>query len=104
MEKQKPSYLLATIKEAFSQADVALPASKTALGNAARMGLKAQDIVDCIQSIGSECFYKSMTSDQDPKIWQDVYYVPWGVRVLYVKFTQLEGGKLFLISFKERDR
>lgn len=102
MEKLKPTYLLATIKATFARADVALPASKVALGDAVGLGMTTQDVVDCIQSIEPDCFYKSMTSDRDPKTWQDVYYVPWGGRVLYVKFTQIEGARLFLISFKEK--
>jgi motility quorum-sensing regulator / GCU-specific mRNA interferase toxin len=42
-----------------------------------------------------------MTSQADARIWQDVYHVPSGGMVLYVKFTIDADGKL-LLSFKER--
>lgn len=31
-------------------------------------------------------FYKSMTSLGEAAVWQDVYHVPYGGLVLYVKF------------------
>lgn len=48
-----------------------------------------------------EHFYKSMTSYNDPTIWQDVYRVPWCELVLYVKLTVDQQGRLIL-SMKER--
>lgn len=59
------------------------------------------DIVLCIQGIVRPHFHKSMTSNADSRIWQDVYYVPFQAIVLYVKFTTEADGYL-LISFKER--
>lgn len=35
-------------------------------------------------------FYKSMTSDADPRIWQEVCHVPHRSRLLYVEFTCVE--------------
>jgi motility quorum-sensing regulator/GCU-specific mRNA interferase toxin len=46
-------------------------------------------------------FYKSMTSHADHRVWQDVYRVPWGGLVLYVKLTVDELGRLIL-SMKEK--
>lgn len=102
MEKLKPTYLLALIKAAFLTPDCLRAASRTALRDAGLLNLKHPDIIACIQSIEVEHFYKSMTSDQNSRVWQDVYYVPWGDVLLYVKFTQTEDGELFLISFKEK--
>ena len=42
-----------------------------------------------------------MTSLADVKVWQDVYHVPYGGLVLYVKLTVDDEGKL-LLSFKEK--
>jgi hypothetical protein len=42
-----------------------------------------------------------MTSDVSSAIWQDVYHVPHGSLVLYVKFTTDAEGYL-VISFKEK--
>ena len=48
-------------------------------------------------------FYKSMTSNYDPKIWQDVYHVPHAAGTLYVKFTDNGSVTEFtLLSFKEK--
>jgi len=58
-------------------------------------------VVDVIQSMTRQQFYKSMTSLMDVKIWQDVYHVPYSGYILYVKFTVDGEGKL-LISFKEK--
>lgn len=43
-----------------------------------------------------------MTSKLDNKIWQDVYHVPHGETVLYVKFTTDSEGKHLVVSFKEK--
>jgi motility quorum-sensing regulator / GCU-specific mRNA interferase toxin len=56
---------------------------------------------DVIQAITPNHFYKSMTSYENAKVWQDVYHVQAEGCVLYVKFTVDDEGKL-LISFKEK--
>ena len=47
-------------------------------------------------------FYKSMTSHHDHRKWQDVYHVPSGGMVLYVKFTDDVVSAFTVLSFKER--
>ncbi len=49
----------------------------------------------------SSHFYKSMTSHSDHTIWQDVYHVPHGDIVLYLKFTVDAEGHI-VISLKEK--
>jgi hypothetical protein len=46
-------------------------------------------------------FFKSMTSDANSAIWQDVHHVKHDTYVLYVKFTTDAAGYL-VISFKEK--
>jgi motility quorum-sensing regulator / GCU-specific mRNA interferase toxin len=58
------------------------------------------DVAEIIQGMTRAQFKKSMTSVADSKIWQDVYNVPHGELILYVKFTLDADGHL-LISFKE---
>ena len=48
-------------------------------------------------------FFKSMTSYEDHRIWQDVYYVPSSAGLLYVKFTADVVTEFLLLSFKEKD-
>ncbi len=48
-------------------------------------------------------FYKSMTSNYDVSVWQDVYHVPHVGGTLYVKFTDNGSVTQFtLLSFKEK--
>ncbi len=100
MEKLKPTYLLAFIKASFANAEAGLAITSRALLDADALDLDAYGIAGCIQSIEAKHFYKSMTTDRDSRVWQDVYHVPWGGVVLYVKFMQNEDGRLYLMSFK----
>jgi motility quorum-sensing regulator/GCU-specific mRNA interferase toxin len=100
VEKRRPHYALGTIKATFSTI-TALRITKTALSCAKQLGITLQGVVTIIQSMTREQFYKSMTSDANSAIWQDVYHVPYGSLVLYVKFTTDVEGYL-VISFKEK--
>ena len=60
-------------------------------------------MVNVIQTMRREHFYKSMTSYADYKVWQDVYHVPSTAGVLYVKFTAGMISDFLLLSFKEKD-
>ncbi len=66
-----------------------------------RLGLTREDVVQVVQSMKRQHFYKSMTSFDDHRVWQDVYHVPWRDLVLYVKLTVDELGMLIL-SMKEK--
>lgn len=50
----------------------------------------------------SKMFQKSMTTYADHRIWQDVYHVPAGDLVLYVKFQSGIMTEFNLVSFKEK--
>ena len=100
MEKRKPHYDLASIKATFATVD-ALRMTRTAHDCALALGLLLQDVVDLIQEMTREQFYKSMTSKVNVALWQDVYHVPWGDIMLYVKFTTDAEGYL-VISLKEK--
>ena len=100
MEKYKPHYDLDDIKRAFAESED-LRLSVTALRDAFALGLTRHDIVAVIQALTVKQLYKSMTSERDHKIWQDVYHANYQGLSLYVKFTIDDGG-YFLISFKEK--
>jgi len=53
-----------------------------------------------VQGLSGANFYKSMTSYEDHKVWQDVYHAEWRGKELYLKFQQV--GEYYVISFKER--
>ena len=100
MEKFKPSYALADIKAAFSDPDH-LNRTFTSQQNADDLGMDDGEVVAVIQALTLADFEKSMTSNFDHKLWQDVYKPNVGGRTLYVKFTRDNRGELLLISFKE---
>lgn len=55
-----------------------------------------------IQTMETGHFYKSMTSNHDHTVWQDVYFVPSSAGELYVKFTSDAVYEFRLLSFKEK--
>ncbi len=56
--------------------------------------------MQAIQSLNNSCFYKSMTTHKNYKIWQDVYHASFKGVFLYIKFQEDSEG-YFTISFKE---
>lgn len=100
MEKLRAHYNLDAIKEAFSNIN-GLRITTTSLIQMNSLNPTKDDAVKVVQALTNKDFYKSMTSLRDHRIWQDVYHVPYGKLVLYVKFTVDEEG-YFIISFKEK--
>jgi motility quorum-sensing regulator/GCU-specific mRNA interferase toxin len=76
--------------------------TKTATHGAAHLGYGSAEIKAVIQTIAKAHFYKSMTSNYDASVWQDVYHVPHAGVTLYVKFTDNGGSQFTLLSFKEK--
>jgi motility quorum-sensing regulator/GCU-specific mRNA interferase toxin len=100
-DKWKPHHDLEAIKLAFSTGKGHY--TGVATRDAVSLGLGTEEIAATIQTMEKGHFYKSMTSNYDAKVWQDVYHVPHAVGTLYVKFT--DNGLLTeftLLSFKEK--
>ncbi|MDQ2734838.1 MAG: type II toxin-antitoxin system MqsR family toxin [Pseudomonadota bacterium] len=102
MEKRKPTYDLEAFKTAAGTVR-GLNATGTAIRGAAALGFERKDIVATIRTMERGQFYKSMTSNADHRIWQDVYHVPSEAGLLYVKFTADTVTEFLLLSFKEKD-
>jgi motility quorum-sensing regulator / GCU-specific mRNA interferase toxin len=100
VEKRKPHHDLEAIQATFTTV-ATLRMTRTARNGAFGLGLPLQGVVDLIQGLKREQFFKSMTSLTSPAAWQDVYHAPWQSTVLYLKFTTDEAGYL-VISLKER--
>ena len=96
MEKFTPAYSL----EEFKNSDFEI--TTTAIKNARELGFNDRGIRKIVSTMKREQFYKSMTSYANHKVWQDVYHVPCGDLVLYVKFTQNIISEFTLLSFKEK--
>jgi motility quorum-sensing regulator/GCU-specific mRNA interferase toxin len=62
-----------------------------------------QAVVEVIAGLTAQDFDKSMPSNLDPAIWQDVHKPMVNGQELYVKFTRDPQGGLLLISFKENE-
>lgn len=96
MEKIVPTYNL----DEFKNSDFEI--TFTARKSARDLGFGKKDIHEIVSTMERKHFYKSMTSYADHKIWQDVYHVPCGDLILYVKFTQNTISEFTLLSFKEK--
>ena len=96
MEKFNPTYSLEEFKH--SDFEITTMARKTA----SELGFDKIGIRDVVSTMELRHFYKSMTSYADHKVWQDVYHVPCGNLILYVKFTQNVISEFTLLSFKEK--
>jgi motility quorum-sensing regulator/GCU-specific mRNA interferase toxin len=100
-EKRTAHHDLAAIQAAFSNGSGHY--TWTATADAAALGCGRDDIDKVIQTIRSTHFYKSMTSNYDASVWQDVYHPTYGGMTLYVKFTDNGTVAEFtLLSFKEK--
>ena len=96
MEKFNPSYSLTEFKSSNYSI------TKTAKITARDLGFDMDGINEVISTMEPKHFYKSMTSYANHKIWQDVYHVPYGDLILYIKFTQNIISEFTLLSFKEK--
>jgi motility quorum-sensing regulator/GCU-specific mRNA interferase toxin len=101
-EKLRPTYDLDAFKASFSTVS-RLHLTGTALRSAIMLGFGRAEILATLQSMQRAHFHKSMTSHVDHRVWQDVYYVPSVIGLLYVKFTADTLTEFLLLSFKEKD-
>jgi motility quorum-sensing regulator/GCU-specific mRNA interferase toxin len=102
MEKYTPHYDLAVIK-----ADVRRLGKKAFTTSARESGqkleLQIEQMQEVIYGLQRRMLYKSMTTYDDHRIWQDVYHTCSNDLEIYIKVTYREGGKPPVISFKEKD-
>ena len=96
LEKFNPTYSLTEFKNSHFEI------TRTANRTAQELGFYEKDIRQIVSTMEPNHFYKSMTSYADHRIWQDVYHVPCGNLILYVKFTQNVISEFTLLSFKEK--
>ena len=99
MEKHKPHYLLKAIQAQMTTPE-AMNLTLSALEGIRSVGMAQVDALAVVQSLTAVDFYKSMTTNSDHRVWQDVYHSEWQEVALYIKFQQV--GEYFVISFKER--
>ncbi|OFZ67409.1 MAG: motility quorum-sensing regulator MqsR [Betaproteobacteria bacterium RBG_16_56_24] len=100
MEKRAPHYRLQEILAIVSARGLGV-FTATAAFNAAAMGLSEIQAIAIVMTITRAMFYKSMTTHNDRRKWQDVYHVPCpDGKTAYIKLT-LQAG-VVVIQFKEK--
>lgn len=99
-ESNNPKYNLGTIKMAFNSIDK-LNMTATAMSDQYLLGFSDQDVVNAIQDLTHDDFYKSMPPVQEGfTSWQDVYKSNFQGIKLYIKF-QINNKKELILSFKK---
>lgn len=99
MEKRKPHYNLSLIIAQMETIE-AMNLTQSAIEGIRSAGMTRADAWEVIQKLTSANFYKSMTTFNSNRIWQDVYHAECRGKSFYVKFQQ--AGEYFVVSFKER--
>ncbi|MBK5439650.1 type II toxin-antitoxin system MqsR family toxin [Pseudomonas sp. TH32] len=102
MEKYTPHYDLAAIK-----ANVRRLGKKAFTNTAERtgqeMGLTIEEMQEVIFELQTKMLYKSMTTHEDHRVWQDVYHTNSQDLEIYIKVTYRPAGGPPVISFKEKN-
>lgn len=98
MEKRTAHYLLADVQALVEEDRVS--ATRTALTGAATLGFSFNDMKEVIKNLKTTDLYKSMTSNTDHTIWQDVYHFPSkDAGDIYLKLSVI--NDVLIVSFKE---
>ena len=95
--KAQPTHDLAAIKEKLKWRDYAI--FPDASGGARALQLDECDIVDCVLSLTTGDFYKTMESKKKASLWQDVYKTSYCGIPIYLKL-QIHRQRSLIISFK----
>ena len=99
-EKRVPHYNLEKIKKLIENKKYII--TKIAQDNARiDFDLGIKDIIKYITALDNTCFYKSMTSIYDNKIWQDVYHLNINKDTAYIKL-QIVSENSVIIQFKRK--
>jgi len=102
MEKQKPHYDLARIKELLSSATTRR-VTETSQDGAKDLGyMDISAMLEVIDKLCARHFYKAMTSIHNNKLWQDVYKFTDEENRLYIKLQlSIDEREGVLVQFKE---
>jgi len=101
-EKRKPHYVLSDFKVLFRNENTRVITQIAHKGAVSEGYMTIEDIVGVIDRLCSEHFFKSMTTYQSHKIWQDVYKFVDEEKKLYIKLQfSVDGDKAVLIQMKK---
>lgn len=97
MEKRTPHCKLQIVKSMVGAGNVRT--TKSALRDAASLGLGFSGMVAVVNALTPKDFYKSMTTYGDHRVWQDVYKPTTEYGELYLKIMVIDD--VLIVSFKE---
>lgn len=97
MEKGTPHSKLSVVKAMLAAGKVRSTVS--ALAGGAALGLDFEGMVGVLTALTPADFYKSMTTNADHRMWQDVYRPRTPVGEVYLKLTVIDD--VLIVSFKE---
>jgi motility quorum-sensing regulator/GCU-specific mRNA interferase toxin len=100
VEKRKPHYRLADIQVMVADSSRKV-FTRSAIVGGRDMGLEETQMRDVVCHLTNKNLFKSMTTNFDSTIWQDVYHAMTPVGVLaYIKVTGYTDGRPPVIQFK----
>jgi motility quorum-sensing regulator / GCU-specific mRNA interferase toxin len=97
VEKGTPHCKLAVVKVLVESGQVRT--TKAAREGATALGFDFDGMLDVIRSLTAADFYKSMTTHDDHRVWQDVYRPTTPAGEVYLKLTVVDD--VLVVSFKE---
>ena len=97
MEKKTPHCKLQVVKALVENGNVR--ATCSARIGATALGLELSDMLAVVMGLTSADFYKSMTTNADHTVWQDVYRPSTQAGDVYLKLTVIDD--VLIVSFKE---
>lgn len=102
-KKLTPHYNLSKMQEYIRAGKLYI--TQKAIQNARNdFNIKSVDIPDYICQLNNSHFYKSMTCDQNNKIWQDVYHLPIKANQnAYIKLQLNIEEETVIIQFKKKE-
>ena len=98
MEKGTAHYKLVRVRELLSAGRMRM--TRAAFAGASSMGLSASTVRQLLLQLDAGDFYKSMTTYEDHRVWQDVYRPVTRQGALYIKLTVIDD--VVVVSFKQR--
>lgn len=97
MEKGTPHCKLTVIKAMVSAGQVRT--TQAARTGAIELGFDFAEMLAVVMALTPADFYKSMTSNADHRVWQDVYRPSTPAGEVYLKLTVIDD--VLIVSFKE---
>lgn len=97
MEKKTPHCRLSVVHALVESGKVR--ATWSAVSGAAALGIDFDAMVAIVRALTAKDFHKSMTTEADHRIWQDVYRPTTKAGVIYLKLTVIDD--VLIVSFKE---